>query len=106
MKKNLNKKAALSWDANDYRDLGEEAPECVYFGRTEGESMSEEDLGEWLREQIQTLSIIKEENSNLFKENHQRFLLDLDYLFELGKITREEYEEYQREEVLDFGKQN
>lgn len=94
-------KAPLSWDLSDYKDLGDEAPECLEFGKTEGETMDEEAVFDWLEETNRHLRVLKEEFPDRFKEQYRNYLLDLEYLRQLGKITQEEFEELS-EETFDF----
>lgn len=104
--KEIEKKAILSWDLADYREVGEEPPECLFSGLTEGESMEEEGVKEWAKETVQCLSVLREECPKKFELQYSYFLLDLEYLRSLGKITEDDYEELKKERVLSFGKQD
>lgn len=95
-------KAPLSWDLSDYEELGDEAPACLSVGKTEGEIMEPEDVAEWIEESARNLCVLKEEFPEQFKEQYRNYLLDLEYLRGLDKITQEEFEELS-EETFDFG---
>lgn len=104
-KEEIRKKASLSWTLKDYGELKDEPPECLNCGLTEGESMEENDVREWIREEIQCLSIMKEEFPKKFEENYRYFILDLEYLNSLGKIDKEEYKLLIKDkEVFNFGR--
>jgi predicted RNase H-like HicB family nuclease len=91
-KKGIKNKAALSWTIADYRRMGDEPPECVFFGKTEGEILEDEALEQWLADEIQILSVIKNDNPQIFDDHYRYFVLDLEYLYTLGKITQDELE--------------
>lgn len=98
------RKAPLSWDLSDYLSANEEPPECVIQGVTEGEMMDIDLIEGWCKETMTTLCIIKEEYPNRFHKLKDDYLLDLDYLFELGKINKDEME-LLRKENFNFGKE-
>lgn len=95
-KKKIKEKASLSWSLEDYRTLGEEAPQCLFFGKTEGESLTTEMVEDWVREEAKSLLVLSEEYPDKFEENYRYYLLDLEYLYSLGKIAEEEYEELKK----------
>ncbi|MDD3480675.1 MAG: hypothetical protein PHW75_00390 [Patescibacteria group bacterium] len=99
-KDNIKKKASLSWSLTDYKELCEEPPECLYFGKTEGESLSATEVEAWVQDAAKSLLVISEEYPKKFNEQYEYFLLDLEYLRSLGKITEEEYEELIKRENL------
>ncbi len=102
-KREIEGKAILSWSLADYREINEEPPECLFSGLTEGESMREEDVKEWVEETVQCLFVIREEYPEKFETQYNYFLLDLEYLRSLGKITEDDHEELKKERVLSFG---
>ena len=99
----IKKKAFLSWDLSDYQEAGLEPPESVKCGVTEGEAMEEEDIADWLAEILQTLSVLKNEYPNQYDEQFANYILDLEYLAAIGKITQEEKEDLSERENVDFG---
>lgn len=104
-KKNPNGKAPLSWTLEDYEAFGEEPAPTLMFGKTEGEAMEEDEIEGWARESIRTMCVIKEEYPKRFEELYQEYLLDLDYLKALGKITQEEQKELEKKENFSFGEE-
>lgn len=104
-KDKIKKKASLSWSLADYKELGEEAPKCLYFGATEGESFSKEEVELWVQEGAKSLLVISEEYPERFDEQYEYYQLDLEYLLSLGKIAEEEYEALIKKENLTFNGQ-
>lgn len=102
--KNPRGKAFLAWNLADYLANDIEPLPCVVQGKTEGQAMEEDELEEWLREELVALSIIKEDYPERFKEQLNNYLLDLEYLKSLDKISQEEYETLIKEENFEFGK--
>lgn len=100
---NPNGKANLSWTLADYLALDEEPPSCILAGGTEGAQMEGEDVEQWARTTIQFLSIFREEYPEKFENQYKEFLLDLEYLKSLDKITEEEYKKLANTEILNFG---
>lgn len=88
--KKIKSRPSLSWQIEDYQVLGIEVPECLYFGRTEGEAMTENEIISWVNEETQALSVLKEEYPHKFEEHYQYFVLNLEYLNKIGKITKSE----------------
>lgn len=72
---------------------------------TEGEAMSPDEVENWCAEEIKSLSILKEEFPEKFGGQFQQFILDLDYLLSLGKITKEECEDLKKKDNFYFGKE-
>ena len=99
----VKKIASLSWTKEDYEILGDEPPECVFFGKTEGEILEEEDLEQWLTDEIRILNVIADDNPSLFEEHYGYFVLDLEYLYSLGKITADELKELKERKNFSLG---
>lgn len=95
-------KAPLSWKKMDYDVTNQEAPECLDRGMTEGESFTEENVEEWAKDEIASLRVIFEEYPDKFKSQYDSFLLDLEYLHSLGKISEVEMEEMKKKENFRF----
>lgn len=102
-KDDVKNKANLSWNLDDYKTTGDEPPECVFFGKTEGELMEPDDISEWSNEQIRCISVIKDDYPNKFDEIYKYYKLDLEYLLSLGKISEEEKEALEDKENFNFG---
>lgn len=104
-KKYPNGKAVLSWDLSDYLYWKDEPPQCILGGITEGMSFDETETEQWAREELQTLCILKEMYPKKFDEHFQNFVLDLEYLHSLGKISKEDLKTLSDKENIDFGYQ-
>lgn len=102
-KNTIRKKPSLSWNQNDYQVMGDEPPECLEFGKTEGENMTEDEIEEWIREEVHCLSVFKEQYPKKFEDQFSYFLLDLEYLHSLGKITEEKRDALTDMGVFSFG---
>lgn len=98
-------KAYLSWNKADFLLAGEELPDSIFGGKTEGETMSAEDIEFWCAEEIKSLPVIREESPGSFDDQCAQFVLDLDYLLSLGKITKEEYDSLKKKDNFSFGKE-
>jgi predicted RNase H-like HicB family nuclease len=103
-KDDIKNKASLSWTKKDYEVMGDEPPECVFSGKTEGEILDDEALEQWLADEVRILSIIKDDNPQIFDEHYRYFVLDLEYLYTLGKITAEEIVALKDKENFKLGK--
>lgn len=103
-KDEIKNKASLSWTKEDYEVMGDEPPECVSFGKTEGETLDDETLEQWLGDEVQILSIIRDDNPGIFDEHYRYFALDLEYLYALGKISAEEMADLKNKENFNLGK--
>lgn len=105
IKKNIRLKPSLSWSLSDYKMLNIEAPTCLNSNTKEGEAMSIEETREWVREEVECLAVIKEENSSIFEKHYEYFLLNLQYMYSLGKIEKEDYTFLTKnKDIFDFGK--
>lgn len=101
-KKNPRGKAELSWNLNDYLVWGEEPPSCVLEGVTEGQAMEEGNIQAWILESMKSISVIKEEYPLKFNDVYRDFTLDLEYLNEIGKITKKEMLKLAKEDNFLF----
>jgi hypothetical protein len=85
----------LSWTKSDYQTAGVEIPDSLLEDNihTEGELMNEADILEWVSDTQKTFIIIRQENKEIFEKLYQKYIIDIHYLYELGKITKETEEE-------------
>lgn len=104
IKDNPKLKPSLSWDLADYVRMGEEPPPCVLGGVPEGIAMGAEEVEDWLREEFQTLYVFRDEYQDKFDAQYRLFLLDLEYLYSLGKISKEDMDKLKDKESLNIGK--
>jgi hypothetical protein len=95
-------KAVLSWSLSDYLIHDEEPPACVIGGICEGQSMDEDDIEKWAKEEYHTLCILRDEYPEKFKDHYRNFVLDLEYLHSLGKISKEDLDDLKKEENICF----
>jgi hypothetical protein len=112
MKKDNNKKpeiygldkAFLSWKQEDYIKANEEIPDKLLHDKlhSEGELMSEEEIAGWITDTQKTFSIIKEKNPEVFNKLYQGYILDLEYLVRIGKITEDMMDEILKMENFEF----
>ncbi len=105
MNKNHLEKAVLSWSLADYLRSGDEPPSCVIGGITEGQAMDDDEVGIWLKEEIHSLSILREEYPDKFEEQYEAYVLDLEYLCELGKISKDEVKKCKDKGNFKFGQE-
>jgi hypothetical protein len=98
------KQSELSWKQSDFIKAGEEVPEKLLHDtlHTEGELMTEAELAEWLTDTQATFSIIKQKDPARFDELYGTYILDIQYLSKIGKITDEEEAELTKIERFDF----
>jgi len=95
-------KPSLAWDKNDYHKAGIEAPDCVLFGKTEGESMEPESIVSWAQETLRCIKVLREEYPVRAEEQIAEYKMDLNYLLSLGKINEEQFEQLSDEENFNF----
>ena len=88
----INAKPDLSWTKADFLNAKVEVPEalCCDDIHSQGELLDSSEVANWLTETQKTLCQIKPENPELFETLNQKYVLDVHYLTELGKITEEE----------------
>lgn len=82
-------KPSLSWMAKDFLEFGYDIPEEILEnpGMTEGETMGENDIKDWILDTKKTFLLLGEENEKLFEELYNVFVRDIKYLAKLGKIN-------------------
>jgi hypothetical protein len=97
-------KPELAWTKADYLMAKREIPDKLLDDdvHTEGELMSEEEITSWLVDTEKTFPIIKKQNEKLFENLYQRYVVDIHYLCELGKITEEDADELLRPERFNL----
>lgn len=98
----IKEKPPLSWTKQDYKQAGEEAPGCVANGKTEGEVMEPEDIISWSQETLRCIKVLREEYPQKAEEQIAEYMMDLNYLKSLGKITVEQIEQLSDEENYNF----
>lgn len=96
-------KSELAWTLADYRAAQVEPPARLLVDPTacEGELMAPEEVAAHLKDSIGTLLIMLDAGSPRFGEVRDAFLSDLDFLYKLGKIDEDEYNEIRSSEELN-----
>lgn len=108
MIRSKKKEAILSWTYQDYLECNIDAPDRVVenSSKTEGEMMSDDEIESWFLDSLKTMEVMKEEDLAAFERIHRGFILDLEYLFKLGRIE-EDILDYARDiRNFDFDKEN
>lgn len=97
-------KAQFSWSADDYKIWGYEVPDCLLKNskRTEGEQLGEKEVEQWVKDSVQTLMIMRESNKKVYKKLYKDFVLDMEYLFSLGKISENDLDSVMNDDILRF----
>lgn len=92
----------LSWKLNDYQKNDIEPPEILLekTEKTEGELFSENELKEWFNDSFKTLTVLKGDDEELFRELRDIFILDLQYLCKIDKIDENVLDELLEDELL------
>jgi len=82
----------LTWTKADYLMANIEVPDSLIedYVHTEGELMNESEIADWLVDTQKTFIILKQENHGVFEKLYQKYVIDIHYLRELGKITVED----------------
>jgi len=93
----------LSWSKADYMNADIETPEILENDdlHTEGELMSDDDIVEWISDTEKTFIVIKDQERDIFEKLYQKYILDIHYLCELGKLSEEDADEILRLERFD-----
>lgn len=91
MTKENNKKPEFSWKKQDFIDNNQEIPNSLLNDdiHTEGEKLSENEIVDWIVDTQKTFKVVREQDQNRFNELYKDFLLDLEYLIEIGKIDED-----------------
>jgi hypothetical protein len=88
-------KSELTWTLEDYQAAGIEAPEQIRAnpGLCEGDLMSNDEVGEFIKDSIATLRILSDKDSPRYDEVEGIFLADMLSLVQLGRLGEDEYTE-------------
>ncbi len=93
----------LSWRKADYLEAKIELPDALLNDEihTEGELMTEAEIIEWIDDTEKTFLIIKEQDPKTFEKLYQKYVIDIHYLCEIGKITESDADEFLRIERFE-----
>ncbi len=89
---NISAKSDLAWTKADFLVAKLDVPDELVDDdiHTEGELMDAKKVSDWIIDTQKTFIILKQKNPKLFEALYQKYLIDIHYLTELGKITEED----------------
>lgn len=70
--------------------------------KDELKAMTEEETAEYLRDCVATLKILNDSGSSKLEQVHNDYLKDISNLFELGRLTEDEYNELKDDAIMRF----
>lgn len=70
--------------------------------KNELKAMTEEETAEYLRDCVATLKILNDSGSSKLEQVHNDYLKDISSLFELGRLTEDEYNELKDDAIMRF----
>jgi hypothetical protein len=65
-------------------------------------AMTEEEVAEYLRDCVATLKVLNDAGSAKLKQVHNDYLKDISALYELGRLTEDEYNELKDDAIMRF----
>ncbi len=70
--------------------------------KDELKAMAEEETAEYLRDCVATLKILNDSGSAKLEQVHNDYLKDISNLYELGRLTEDEYNELKDDAIMRF----
>lgn len=70
--------------------------------KNELKAMTEDQTAEYLRDCVATLKILNDSGSAKLEQVHKDYLKDISTLFELGRLTEDEYNELKDDAIMRF----
>jgi hypothetical protein len=70
------------------------------MNKEELKAMSEEEVAEYLRDCVATLKILNDSGSAKYEQIHNDYLKDISALYELGRLTEDEYNELKDDAIM------
>lgn len=70
--------------------------------KKELKAMTEDQIAEYLRDCVATLKILNDSGSAKLEQVHNDYLQDISTLFELGRLTEDEYNELKDDAIMRF----
>ena len=97
-------RSELSWTAQDYKEAGRDVPELLVDNplQCEGELMADWEVEDYVTDSVATLSILVDKRSGSFDRVFKQFVADLDFLFKIGRIKEDDYNELIDENSYGF----
>ena len=72
------------------------------MNKQELKAMSEEEVAEYLRDCVATLKVLNDSGSAKLEQVHNDYLQDISSLYELGRLTEDEYNELKDDAIMRF----
>ncbi len=70
--------------------------------KDELKALTEEELAEYLRDCVATLKVLNDMDSSKLEQVHNDYLRDISSLYELGRLTEDEYNELKDDAIMRF----
>lgn len=70
--------------------------------KNELKALSEEEMAEYLRDCVSTLKVLNDMSSAKYEQVHTDYLKDISNLFELGRLSEDEYNELKDDAIMRF----
>ena len=72
------------------------------MNKDELKAMTEDEIMEYLRDCVATLKVLNDSDSAKFEQVHKDYLKDISELYELGRLSEDEYNELKDEAIMRF----
>ncbi len=72
------------------------------MNQDELKAMTEEEVADYLHDCVATLKILNDSGSAKYEQVHNDYLKDIKCLYELGRLTEDEYNELNDEALMRF----
>lgn len=72
------------------------------MNKEELKAMTEEQVSEYLRDCVATLKVLNDMGSSKYEQVHHDYLKDISGLYELGRLSEDEYNELKDDEMMRF----
>ncbi len=88
-------KSELAWILDDYLAVGDEPPARIVAAPVlcEGRLMTDDEVGQYIKDGIATIMILRDKGSDRTEAVHKTFMDDAAFLLSLGRLTQDEYNE-------------
>lgn len=70
--------------------------------KNELKALTEDETAEYLRDCVATLKILNDSGSSKLEQVHNDYLKDISSLYELGRLTEDEYNELKDDAIMRF----
>jgi hypothetical protein len=88
-------KSELAWILEDYTEAGMEPPGRIIASpfSCEGQMMTDDEVAEYIRDGVATIIVLRDKGSERTAAVHEAFLVDCQFLYSLGRLNQDEYNE-------------